>query len=173
MKPSTLFCTASLLLAWGITPLYAQLTPSVAGLQKNISGNHYACVIGEMTLIQTQTSPGLTITQGYLQPHETASLPNDIAGLSFAENSIQIYPNPTQGELIIDIEGEMFGQGQITLMDAAGKTVYHATVPAKSFYQQHRIQMQSFASGNYVLTLQEVSGNGHIQPRSYLIQKTN
>lgn len=173
MKPSTLFCAASLLLAWGITPLYAQLTPSVAGLQKNISGNHYACVIGEMTLIQTQTSPGLMITQGYLQPHEAALLPNDIERLSFAENNIQIYPNPTQGELIIDIKGEKFGQGQITLMDAGGKTVYHANVPAKSSYQQHRIQMQPFASGNYVLSLQEVGGSGHIQPRSYLIQKTN
>lgn len=173
MKPSTLFSAVSLLLAWGVTPLYAQLTPSVAGLQKTISGNHYAGVIGEMTLIQTQTSPALTITQGYLQPNETVSQPNSTAGLSFTDHNIHIYPNPTQGELILEMEGDPFQQGQITLFDAGGKTVYQSSLTSLSNHTQHRISMQSFASGNYVLTLQQVGEKNTIQSRSYLIQKTN
>ena len=173
MKPSTLFHTASFMLAWGVTPLYAQLTPSVAGVQKNISGNHYAGVIGEMTLIQTQTSPVLTITQGYLQPNETKSQPNALGELSFADHTIHIYPNPTQGELILEMEGDKFQEGQITLIDASGKTVYQSSLTSLSNRTPHRISMQSFASGNYVLTLQQVGEKKTLQPRSYLIQKTN
>ena len=157
MKPSTLFHTASFLLVWGVTPLYAQLTPSVAGVQKNISGKHYAGVIGEMTLIQTQTSPVLTITQGYLQPHETKSQPNALGELSFADHTIHIYPNPTQGELNVQIANVKEAEGKIFLYNALGQIVAEQSISFSEGKADIQLDLKNIAIGIYTLSFQ--SGN--------------
>ncbi|OSZ82649.1 hypothetical protein CAP35_05130 [Chitinophagaceae bacterium IBVUCB1] len=69
-----------------------------------------------------------------------------------AFNKLKVYPNPANDRLMI--EG-LQGSNHIRLTDAIGRVVYQSTTKEA----KHIIDMQHFATGNYVLEITDAQGN--------------
>jgi hypothetical protein len=101
--------------------LYAQSTLNATGGGGMIGGNSYDYSVGEMTLVSTQTSNAIIITQGLLQPE--AKFTTSTKDLIIAQDQMSIYPNPTAAIVYIQPQFTSAGRMQISLLDATGKTL--------------------------------------------------
>ncbi|MBK7763125.1 MAG: hypothetical protein IPI46_07095 [Bacteroidetes bacterium] len=82
----------------------AQTSLNSASNRATINGNTFEYSIGEMTLISTEHSGNLIVTQGYLQPaaDATSSQNHSDDGLNTLSSLIKVYPNPTDNILFIE-----------------------------------------------------------------------
>lgn len=70
--------------------------------------------------------------------------------------SVDVYPNPTSSRVNITIDGNTSLQ-KLSLMDALGKIVYET--PLKSSQKLISLNMESYSSGIYFLTIQSADGS--------------
>ena len=69
---------------------------------------------------------------------------------SLASTRITIYPNPTEGDLKIDIEGVSdFGSSALTLYDMASKMVCNITQLSES----NELDITDYANGIYIMVI--------------------
>jgi hypothetical protein len=68
--------------------------------------------------------------------------------------TIGTYPNPTSGELILDITGESNGLS-ITLTDMHGKVVFESTTGAIRSGLKRAIDLSTLANGMYFMKLDD------------------
>lgn len=133
-----------------------------------INNIEYDWQVGE-PIIETKSNGTLLVTQGFLQP--TYLLPTNMNTIQFAENQIKIYPNPTSGFLQIETNIPLDGVVQYQLFAVDGGVLW--TSLAKNPTQRiNKIDLSSFANGNYFLKINYISDNG-IQQGTYKIQKIN
>lgn len=93
---------------------------------------------------------------------------NESKRLSFSTNgNLQVYPNPTQSELIVSSGEEVISK--ISLTDVLGRETYNFQAYPKSQVFQHSIDVSDYRSGIYVLTLK--LGDGETISRKVSIQK--
>ena len=155
----------------------AQQTMNVAGNSAVIQGVTFDYSIGEMTVISTEKTGNLIVTQGFLQPLQTATNSSNSTSTANHLNTlaglIQVYPNPTSNILYIETKNQQAGNLNYQLFDAAGKLVASSKEFQKEGDNKFSFNLQSFASGNYFLMIQKSSNEGSNEAISYKITKTN
>lgn len=178
MKNQLKLAAFSLCLLFGISrEVSAQQTINVAGNSAVIHGMTFDYSIGEMTVVSTEKSGNLIVTQGLLQPQTSTGSANttnaDNQHLSSMAGMINVYPNPTSNVLYIETKDQQAGDFKYQLFDAAGKLVASSKEMQKEGANKYSFSLQSFASGSYFLMIQKSGDNGNVEAISYKIQKTN
>lgn len=150
--------------------LYAQNTLNATGGGGTIGGNTYDYSVGEMTLVSTETSSNIIITQGLLQPE--AKFATSTKDLIIAQDQMSIYPNPTAAIVNIQPQFNKAGTMQIRLIDAMGKTIVRQEYKLSSGTEKQQIDISGFAIGNYLLNVNYTNNNTTLK-NTYKIQKNN
>jgi hypothetical protein len=150
--------------------LYAQSTINASGGGGAIGSNTYDYSIGEMTLVSTETSSAIIITQGLLQPE--AKFATSTKDLIISQDQLSIYPNPTAAVVNIQPQFTMAGTIQINLLDAMGKTIIRKEYRLSSGKEKQQIDISGFAIGNYLLNV-NYTNNKTTLKNTYKIQKNN
>lgn len=155
--------------------LSAQQNLNVAGHTVHINGHTFDYSIGEMTLVTTEKSSGLIVTQGFLQPNsqnqESASTNDNV--LSQSDNPIKVYPNPTTQLLYVESYETAIIDYAYNLYDATGKIVLSQNGKTQQGLNKWELNLQSLAAGSYYLMMQKKDQLGQNQHYSYKIQKIN
>ena len=154
----------------------AQTTINVASHTATLDGLVFDYSIGEMTSISTEKNSTFLITQGFLQPADSAkwsSSPTNLSPFSDVSSNIQIYPNPTEDLLFV--ESEDFNPGGVTLklMDALGNVLKAQNEKQASGKNKYSLDLKSFANGQYFLLITKPDQDGLLVNYSYKIQKIN
>lgn len=137
-----------------------------AGNFASAGGYSHSYTVGE-TVVFTGTSSTLKITQGFQQPDQI-SVGIDEAELGYAVNA---FPNPTRGEVILDISAEYPVNLNIDLFNMQGKQF---PLPQRlanvSGNHRHSIDLTNMASGSYFIRITDQEGKTN---NSIQIQKVN
>jgi hypothetical protein len=118
--------------------------------------------IGQASPIGTVSSDGKTVVQGFIQPDVSAKIltpdiPEDL--------QLDVYPNPFNNFLVIDLEVLPLGMVGVTVFDLLGSDVSRKAYPAS---RQLTVDLSSLTSGYYFLKV-ESNGSQHVEK----ILKTN
>jgi hypothetical protein len=145
-----LFIFLLTLFASGIPLLKAQEVISASGAQASGTGVALSWTIGE-PVIETATSGSYMLTQGFHQSRLSATAVDDILtpGLSLA-----VYPNPFSYVLHVKVDDGDFSQLQYSLFSIDGKILLNNKLTGNLT----QIELQTFASGNYLLQINRKSG---------------
>lgn len=149
--------------------IHAQTTLNAASNRAIINGNTFEYSIGEMTLISTEHSGNLIVTQGYLQPNADAKNSQNHAndGSSNLGAAIKVYPNPTDNILFIETPDFVSDAFTYQLIDATGKVVIAQQDAQKISANKFSLNLTALAAGNYYLMINDA------ETLSYKIQKTH
>jgi hypothetical protein len=154
--------------------VFAQGTLNVSGHSARINGMTFDYSIGEMTLLSTEKSGNLIVTQGLLQPScATGSTAADGQGLNNLADRINVYPNPTQNLLYVETEETLIAAYSLQLFDATGKVLLNREGQTVVGVNRLALDLQSFAGGNYYLMVRKPGSDGAQQTFSFKIQKLN
>jgi Secretion system C-terminal sorting domain/Fibronectin type III domain len=94
----------------------------------------------------TFTTPASSANKN--QDLSTNSLP---LGDGLGATSLQVYPNPTDSKLSVELGLESVANVGIKLTDATGRIVFNETVSSNGLNFKHDIDMKNLASGVYML----------------------
>ncbi|MBK7763128.1 MAG: T9SS type A sorting domain-containing protein [Bacteroidetes bacterium] len=156
-------------LLMSVQSIHAQTSLNTASNRATINGNTFEYSIGEMTLISTEHSGNLIVTQGYLQPaaDATSSQNHSDDGLNTLSSLIKVYPNPTDNILFIETPDVLNDAFSYQLIDATGKVVIAQQDAQKISTNKFSLNLTALAAGNYYLMIHD------IETLSYKIQKTH
>ena len=85
-----------------------------------------------------------------------------------SESSVQVYPNPTRGELNISAIMEEARDIDVKLYDLSGKLLFKDQKAGFEGSYQQRISLNSFAHGMYMLV---VNIDGNVQTEKILFTR--
>lgn len=145
--------------------MWAQSTFSATSHSATIQGVTYEYVIGEMTLVTTEKNPNLIVTQGFLQP-QNVEAPAGVDDQNLAQ-FLQVYPNPTDDVVFIDIKQDVLTNLTYNLFDASGRVLLTGKADGKNLLT---VNVKSYATGNYYLLLTS-NHTGKPENYSFKIQK--
>jgi hypothetical protein len=160
---------------WISPSVFSQTSFNASSHTAVINGQTFEYSIGEMSLISTEKSNNLIVTQGYLQPHRNDGSNSNQASTGF-DNLVQlvkVYPVPTNNVLNIEMIETLSGDFNFQLLDAAGKMISSKNEAQTINNQKWTMDLSALASGNYFLMLQQKDATGKEQQASFKIQKTN
>lgn len=161
-----------ILIVFGIKLSNAQsIGPSTlnsTGGHNTIGGNTYEYSIGEMSLVNTASSSSIIVTQGILQPSSNTS---KIQFASITDSEMKVFPVPTASILNIHPAFSNGGVLHLNLLDAAGKNVVNKKISLSSGKEMQQLDIQAYASGNYLLNISYETPSGTFQ-KVFKIQKT-
>lgn len=147
------------------------VTPQVFGAaagSTTIAGNTYQYSVGEMVLVNTETSAGVILTQGFLQPSNDA--PSSIE--TFVNNiNINVYPNPTTDWLNISFNKSVSESIQLVLFDASGRIVIQEQHLDSGAENKLVLNLSNLASGAYMLHV--LTAENQQLPAYFSVQKLN
>lgn len=156
MKKNMLICLACCGLLH--THVDAQsIGPSIvasAGGGGTIGGQSFDFAVGEMTLVNTLSASNIVVTQGVLQPHPPLT---GIATVQTAGKSIRVYPNPATDHIWITPQFDTRSQLFIAVYDIAGKKLIENGFAHGAGSGEHRLDIRSLASGQYLLIVDLVA----------------
>ncbi|MEX0811783.1 MAG: T9SS type A sorting domain-containing protein [Chitinophagales bacterium] len=109
--------------------------------------------VGE-TVITTESSNNIIITQGFHQPESDLTI--NVPEIERAVE-MKIYPNPTSSQVFVDITKVEAESINIQLIDLSGKLLYlkEGVAPLAT---KESIDMTPFATGTYILLLRDEKG---------------
>jgi hypothetical protein len=153
----------------------AQTTINVASHSATINGMQYDYSIGEMTLISTQKSTNIIVTQGFLQPTKSNTSSNQESNNGFADfaSIVKVYPTPTDNLIFIESSEAFNDSFQFQLIDASGKVILSNEKATQLNQQKWSMNLSALASGNYFIIMQQYDAKGNKQHSSFKIQKLN
>ena len=157
-------CIAGTIQAQSIAPAAYNVT----GGQHQIGAVTYEWSVGEMPLVSTETQPGITVTQGLLQP---ATLTGTGIKETIAEGLLQIFPNPATGIVFIQPQLNYKGKLAWVLADATGKIIRNNEVYLTQGNERQEINIAALADGPYFLTI-TLPGAQAYRSRTWVITKT-
>lgn len=123
-------------------------TLNAAGGSGTIGSNVYEFSIAEMTLVNTLSNANIIVTQGVLQPNQNGI---GIKDFESVVGSINVYPNPTQNVIHIDVKPMVDLELDYVLVDISGKTLFAASLPKNSSTETQTIDLQYLPAGTYTL----------------------
>jgi hypothetical protein len=148
----------------------AQTTINATGNSATIQGNVFEYSIGEMVLVNTTTSANLIVTQGLLQPTNNATKQTTHLDLSSIEHQVLVFPNPTENILFVQPTLGLV-VNSILVFDATGKQIFTMLKPTLA--TKYKLNLTSFATGNYFLAINTSDALGNEKVQSFKIQKNN
>lgn len=130
-----------------------QLSPSVispsGGFYTNASGM-LSFTTGELTAVETYSSPTLILTQGFQQPSDIGTYVIDHPGITF---SFGIYPNPSDGNINLITESREQAKVTVRVLDLLGKPLMRTQFHHQGDLEVHPLDLVHAPSGVYLLTL--------------------
>lgn len=131
-------------LCCSIGKIHAQNGTVVSGGDASGSGGKVSFTVGQTNYI-TETGSNGVVTQGMQQPYEIMI----ISGLDKTSINMtaSVYPNPTEGYIILNIDNEDVRNLNYTLFDVAGNTIRQKKVYSK----QTQIPLSDLAEGVYFI----------------------
>jgi hypothetical protein len=106
--------------------------------------------IGEMAEVETYSTTGFILTQGFQQPADFAS---GIADPQNAAPLFGVYPNPSNGIFFVEYALEDPAEVVVEIFDGLGQRVSTITSSHDPGTQQQQIDLTSFSSGIYSVRL--------------------
>lgn len=158
----------------------AQQSTSSCSHHCSLAGGQFEYSIGEMTLVSTERNSHMIVTQGYLQPFQSPSLPFDNnrntetePGLKQLLDHFAVYPNPTENLLFIEFNGQHASEINYQLYDAGSRMIINKTFLTAEGHNKLTIDMRSLLTGSYFLILNRKDESGKSNNYSYKVQKVN
>lgn len=149
------------------------ISPSVlnsTGGSNSIGNNVYEWSFGEMTLVDTYTSPNLILTQGVLQNNSAVTI--GIASLASSLLDLSVYPNPSQDFIHIKSSSKDESPLSYVLTDVSGKKIQGKEGCISSLNNEQTVSLQDLPSGVYFLQIaDDKKGSNH--SKTFQIQKIN
>ena len=126
--------------------LSAKQSLNVTSHSIQINGQTFDYSIGEMTLVNTEKTSSLIVTQGFLQPNtqrQESSTTSDNA-FSQLDNPIKVYPNPTTDILQID---DINLPVQLTISNVNGQIIFQQDL------EKNQLDLDKYPCGIYFISL--------------------
>jgi len=140
------------------------LSPTVisssGGFSQNSNGS-LSYTVAEMTMVQTFTANGVTLTQGFQQPNELVTGLFDIVHDEFG--TLVLYPNPSVDYLWFGFQYPESGKVEVAVFDMLGQKVselYNDVYTTGRYTQQINVSVLPAAS--YLLTANFTNSAGKI-----------
>ncbi len=109
--------------------------------------------IGEMSMVTTFNSGASILTQGFQQAFDFV---NSIDHQQIA-NGINIFPNPTSGNITIEIPKVSGGEWEVNVFDAIGKLILKSKTTLNSFSNKINVATQDLTNGMYLVEVKSAS----------------
>lgn len=123
-----------------------------SGGSGTINGIFHDYSFGEMTVIQTFSSPNLIVTQGLLQTR------TDTAATGINDNvlnmpKINVFPNPTHQLVTFESEYQTSGKMQYELTDISGKLVVSKQLSFNAGKVNETLDLSLLPAGTFLLKI--------------------
>ncbi len=147
-----------------LTILIIMALPLIGLAQPDVissGGNYYetsnvkvSYTVGQ-TVTATVSNTEAVATQGFQQPEYT------IVDLKEpdADMNVSLYPNPTDGELMLDFSTMPANNTTVTVIDFSGKVVFTTTVTN----QKQRLDLSNLPTGNYIVKIKNDENERHFK----------
>jgi hypothetical protein len=130
---------------------YAQTALSAAGGEASGANGKVSFTTGQV-LYTTQNGNGQTENQGVQQPYEVSTSSN--INENQIPNLVVVFPNPTSGQLQLQIEKFTNNTFSYQLLNATGSIIQQYQIAQATSI----LNLQSFASGIYNLRIIQTNG---------------
>ena len=119
----------------------------------------YEWSIGEASVIQTLSSPALTVTAGVLQPGTNTKTVN--TSDHWGTDEIKVFPNPVVTQLEVNIISPQKGKVMMLLYDESGRLMGSKQFDYTGFGQITKWNFAGYSAGHYTLkvTLEATAGS--------------
>jgi len=105
---------------------------------------------------------GVALVAAGICGSDTLVVPVTVAGIGVSESelgrSLSLFPNPTSGNLSLDFHLSEIQNVEVTILNAAGQTVYYKYLGLVDGPHQHSIDLSHCASGLYLLQVRSEKG---------------
>ncbi|HNW70947.1 MAG TPA: T9SS type A sorting domain-containing protein [Bacteroidales bacterium] len=141
--------------------LFAQsLTPTVisssGGYYSNAAGS-LSATVAEMTMVQTFSSTGNFLTQGFQQPGDWYASVNEDVLIS---DNVSISPNPSDGNFEIAVETSESGTCSINIYALYGQKISTVDLDVSEGVNFKSFDLRSYPQGIYLLEYIFTANNG-------------
>lgn len=136
------------------------LSPTIinsSGGTATINGIIYDYSFGEMTMIQTFSTPNLIVTQGLLQT-KTDTSATGIDKHQLEAPVITVFPNPAQQQVSFESDYQSSGKLQYELLDVEGKKISGKELNVASGKTKETIDVSNLPGGVYLLKIVMTQG---------------
>lgn len=116
--------------------------------------------VAEMSMVQTFTSAGNILTQGFQQPEDFVV---DVPENPIASDEVLIYPNPTNGMFTLSYFSNGSQENEISLYNLVGQVVLTKAVSQSAGFNTVTFDISSFSQGIYMLELRTENTKGEKQ----------
>lgn len=149
MKKLLLFITALCVCAVSIAQTLSPTVVASSGGYFTSASGSLSTTIGE-TMVQTFSTPGNILTQGFQQPEDFA--------VSIAENNpssgdVMIYPNPTNGQFYLSFVSDKEKESDIKLFNVIGQVVLTKCISIAKGLNTVKFDLSNYSQGIYMLEL--------------------
>ena len=136
------------------------LSPTVisssGGFYSNSSGM-LSFTVAEMTMVQTFTSSGNILMQGFQQPEDLSVGINEIP---VASGELLIYPNPTNGSFTLSFQSNNASEASIRIYKLAGQVVLEKQLSQSAGLNTINFDISAYSQGMYILQLATTNAKG-------------
>jgi len=117
--------------------------------------------VAEMTMVQTFTSTGNILTQGFQQPEDlSVGIPQSEISL----NDYLIYPNPTSGTFTLEFNSASENPVTIKLFNLVGQEILTNNFSASSGINKISLDISNLSQGIYMLEINTGTDNANTTP---------
>ncbi len=174
MRKSTIVGGALLFLCFSDvsaqTPALYTSTINAAGGSGNLSGNNYEWSVGEMALVNTASSSNIIVTQGVLQPAQSAGSVHDN---NLVADNVKVYPVPASSTVNLSYNYPQPGIMRYELTDITGKTILQRQIDVVPGSNAEKINLEQLANAGYMLNVKFNSSNGTQSSSAFKLEKIN
>ncbi len=157
----TQWALAVTLLLTAVTANAQILSPTVlstSGAFYSSANNSLSVTIGEMTMVEPFTTSSVILTQGFQQPQDENV---GIISVSEPDWSIDAYPNPTAGNVTVQVKADNTSDINLSLFDVTGQLVTNYGAIENNTGTQ--LNLSELAAGVYVLRFSTSSQSKNIR----------
>lgn len=150
MKTNLLFTlAATLALNYGMAQSLSPTVVSPSGAFYQNGTGMLSTTVGEMSMVQTFSSGSVILTQGFQQAFDFGVGIHE----SPATYAFSLYPNPTTGNVVLQIPEGISGDVDLLLFDAVGQLVWQKSFGVLSGGSTAALSLESLAEGSYFIAL--------------------
>jgi hypothetical protein len=144
--------------ALGVQPLLTANATSNVSYQWLDCSNNFSEILGETTGSFTTGNQGdfavqLTDAFGCVDTSMCVPLNSDLSINSIAAQDLKVYPNPTSGNVFIEIDDETVKSTQIIVFDILGAKVFNTSIQVKGNVVQ--LSLKHLSAGRYTITIND------------------